>query len=348
MRPRVAVTHWVHPEVLALLRRSCEVSANPGHETLPRDEVLQMAKDAEGLMAFMPDIIDEEFLRVCPRLKIVAAALKGYDHFDVQAMTRRGIWFTMVPDLLTSPTAELAVTLLLGLTRRVLEGDRWVRSGHFVGWRPELYGTDLRSRIAGIVGMGAIGRALAKRLAGFEMEILYYDRCRLPDYEEINRGLTYVSLDQLLGLSDFVILCVPLDDDTFHLIDPRRLRMMKPKSYLVNVCRGSVVDEDAVANALKTGQLAGYAADVFEMEDLKRANRPCAVNPSLVENESQTLFTPHVGSAVADIRRRIELRAALNILDGLQGKMPRDAVNHPSLASSLSIDLQGRSLKRLC
>jgi phosphonate dehydrogenase len=336
MKPRIAVTHSIHDEVLDLLTRSCEVSVNPTRETLPRREMLRLARDADGLMAFMPDIIDEEFLASCPRLKVIAAALKGFDNFDLQAMTRRGVWLTIVPDLLTIPTAELAIALLLGLTRRVFEGDRFVRSGQFKGWRPELYGAGLSGKILGIIGMGAIGRALFHRLAGFDMEILYYDRQRLQQAQEADWGLNYAPLAQLLERSDFVILCVPLKGDTFHLINAQTLAAMKPGSFIVNVCRGSVVDEQAVAGALDSDHLAGYAADVFEMEDCQRVNRPGEIPQSLIEKRSNTLFTPHLGSAVEEVRRKIELRAALNILQVLSGDIPRDAVNRPARIREIS------------
>jgi phosphonate dehydrogenase len=338
-RPHVVITHWVHPEVVEFLSERCQVSANPTRKTRLRGEVLRMAKNADALMAFMPDIVDEQFLNACPRLKVVAAALKGYDNFDVPAMTRRGIWFTIVPDLLTAPTAELAVALLLGLTRRVLEGDEFVRGGDFRGWRPELYGADLSERLLGIVGMGAVGRAIALRLAGFGMEIHYYDSRRLRQSEEIDLGLNYLPLDELLSLSDFVILCVPLAANSFHLLNERTLAAMKPGSYLVNIGRGSVVDEQAVARALDSGQLGGYAADVFELEDAGRLNRPDSIPPTLLQNRSKTLFTPHLGSAVADVRRKIELRAALNILEALRGEIPRDAVNRPSRVREISPSL---------
>lgn len=300
---------------------------------------MRMTQYADALMAFMPDVVDEEFLSACPRLKVVVAALKGYDNFDVRAMTERGIWFTIVPDLLTEPTAELAVALLLGLTRRVLEGDDFVRSGTFHGWRPELYGTGLHERPVGIIGIGAVGRAIARRLAGFGMEIHYYDSRPLEKFESLDQRVTYLPFNQLLRVSDFIILCVPLAADTFHLLNERAIAAMKPGSYLVNVGRGSVVDELAVAKALDSGQLAGYAADVFEMEDTQRVNRPDYIPTALLKNRSSTLFTPHLGSAVADVRRRIELRAALNILQALRGETPRDAVNRPQRMREISPSL---------
>ena len=329
VKPYVAITHPVHAEVVELLSQSCAVIVNDSRATWSRHELLEKAEHADALMVFMPDVIDEEFLRHCPKLKIIAAALKGFDNFDVQAMSRRGIWFTIVPDLLTVPTAELAVTLLLGLTRRVLDGDRFVRGGNFTGWRPELYGTGLTGRMLGIVGMGAVGRAIAQRLAGFDVKIVYHDPYRLKPDEELEWGLAKVSLHQLLDQSDFIILAAPLLDGTFHLINDVTLAAMKPGSYLVNIGRGSVVDEGAVARALESGKLAGYAADVFELEDLQRQDHPESIPQTLLDKPSQTLFTPHLGSAVDEVRRQIELRAARNILQALRGEVPDDAVNQP-------------------
>lgn len=152
MKPKVLITHWVHPEVIQLLEQECEVIANPGRDTLPRAEILARSREAQAIMVFMPDYIDEEFFQACPALRIVAGALKGYDNFDVAACTRHQVWFTVVPDLLTIPTAELAIGLLLGLTRRLREGDALIRSGTFQGWRTQLYGSGLTGRTLGIIG----------------------------------------------------------------------------------------------------------------------------------------------------------------------------------------------------
>jgi phosphonate dehydrogenase len=332
LKPQVAITHPVHAEVIALLANCCALTVNSSCAAWSRAELLDQARRADALLVFMPDIIDEEFLRHCPKLKIVAVALKGSDNFDVQAMSRRGIWFTIVPDLLTVPTAELAITLLLGLTRRALEGDRFVRSGNFTGWRPELYGAGLSGGTLGIVGMGAVGQTIARRLAGFDVKIVYHDPSRSQLESELESKLTGVSLEQLLHRSDFVILAAPLLDGTFHLINDATLAEMKPGSYLVNIGRGSVVDEVAVARALASAKLAGYAADVFELEDLNRKDRPWSIPQPLLANRARTLFTPHLGSAVDAVRRQIELRAAHNILQALRGDVPEDAVNQPMRA----------------
>ena len=326
-KPKVVLTHWVHPEIIELLREKAEVVANPGRKTLPREVLLERAKDADALMAFMPDCIDEAFLKACPRLKIIAAALKGFDNFDVDACTRHGVWLTIAPDLLTIPTAELTVGLVLGITRNMLEGDRHIRSGQFAGWRPELYGLGLYGRTAGIVGLGLVGRAVAERLKGFGMNLVYSDEISLPPDEEEQLGLTKVTFSGLLDSSDIVIPLLPLTDRTFHLFDRNALARMKKGSYLVNACRGSVVDEMAVVESLEKRHLAGYAADVFEMEDWIRPDRPRSIPKALLENTAQTFFTPHLGSAVDDVRIEIERYCARSIFQALDGKIPEGKVN---------------------
>lgn len=327
MKPKVVITNWVHPEVIELLEPSCEVIANPTKEALSRWEILQRAKDAEALMVFMPDTIDEAFLWECPNLKVIGAALKGYDNFDVAACTARGIWFTIVPSLLSAPTAEITIGLLIGLARQMLEGDRLIRTGKFAGWRPQFYSLGLANRTLGIVGMGALGKAIAQRLVGFEMRLFYTDPVALPPEQETAWKLSRVPFDTLIEISDFVVLVVPLQPATFHLINANTLAKMKSGSFLINPCRGSVVDEVAVCDALESGYLAGYAADVFEMEDWYRSDHPHTIPQSLLENTHQTFFTPHIGSAVDELRRDIALEAAQNILQALQGHKPQGAVN---------------------
>lgn len=330
MKPKVVLTHWVHPETIAMLESVAEVIPNTTRDTLPRAEVLARAKDADALMVFMPDSIDGGFLDACPKLKIVGAALKGYDNFDVDACTERGVWFSIVPDLLTVPTAELTIGLLLGLTRHLVEGDRRIRGGQFRGWRPELYGTGLSGRRLGIIGMGAVGRAIAKRLSGFDLELVYCDNVALGDEQEQAWGARRVGLDELLEQSDFVVPMLPMTPQTLHLINAGTIARMKPGSHLINACRGSVVDEQAVVDALRRGHLAGYAADVFEMEEWQRADRPHGIPQALLDNPSQTFFTPHLGSAVREVRIEIEHEAARNIIAALAGRQPSGAINRPA------------------
>lgn len=329
MKPKIVLTHRVYPEVIALLAGHGEVIPNATSETLTRDEILRRTRDAAAIMTFMPDSVDEAFLRACPQLRVVACALKGYDNYDVDACTRRGVWVTIVQDLLTIPTAELTIGLLIGLTRNVLAGDRFVRSGRFNGWRPALYGAGLAGNTMGIIGMGAVGQAIAQRLAGYGMRVLYTDPVALPKAKETRWNLERVELAELLAASNFVVPMVPYCDATLHLIDAGALAQMKPGAFLINTGRGSVVDEQAVVAALASGRLAGYAADVFEMEEWARPDRPCAIPQALLDDGAHTLFTPHIGSAADTVRLEIELEAAHSILQALRGETPQGAINRP-------------------
>lgn len=323
---RVVLTHRVHPEVLDLLGASCEVVANQTPGSLTRRELLSRCRQADALLVFMPDHIDQELLRHSPRLRVVAGALKGCDNIDVAACTDRGIWVSYVEDLLTAPTADLAVGLLIALDRHLLAGDRCVRSGRHRGWRPELYGGGLAGRQVGIVGMGAVGRAVAHRLRAFDANLLYTDPKPLPTADERRLNVRSVPLEVLLACSSAVVLTAPLSAETRHLIGPAALRQLPEGALLVNVGRGSVVDENAVADALVNGQLGGYAADVFAFEDRAHEDRPRAIPPDLLGHD-RTVFTPHLGSAVRDIRHQIEVAAAQSILDVLAGKAPSIAAN---------------------
>ncbi len=323
MRPRILVTNWVHDATLQRLSLFGDVESNEGRDPWPQDEIMRRGEKADAIMAFMTDIVDARFVAHCKRLRIVACALKGYDNFDLDACTRAGIFVSIVPDLLTEPTAELAVGLAIGLGRNIRHGDAMVRDGTFEGWRPVLYGTGLDNSDVAIIGMGRVGQAVAQRLSGFGCHMHGVDpQGAMPD------GVTPATLGQALDVADFVIVCAPLTPTSRHLIDADALSRMKPGALLVNVGRGSVVDENAVLAALESCALGGYAADVFEMEDWALTDRPQIVHAKL-RTHRRTLFTPHLGSAVSQVRRAIEMRAADNIADVLQGRPPRDAINAP-------------------
>ena len=316
---KVVVTQRIHPEVRDRLAAAAEVLGNDSLDPWPRARLLDCTRNAGALMVFMPDSLDDKFLSQCPSLRIIAAALKGFDNFDVSACTRRGIWFTIVPDLLTEPTAELALALMLGLARKVLAGDRLIRQGDYQGWRPILYGAGLRGSTVGIAGYGKVGRALERMLGGFECRVLHHD----------SADPAGTPLDDLLAQSDFVLPLLPLTPATLHLFNAANLARMKRGAFLINVARGSVVDEEAVADALESGHLSGYAADTFEMEDWARADRPRRISRRLLEQADRTLFTPHLGSAVAQVRLEIEHAAATSILQALHGERPDGAINEP-------------------
>lgn len=328
---KIVVTSPVFPEVERRLRELGEVVINERAAPWSRDELTVRLHDAAAMLAFMTDTIDGDLLNHAPRLKIVACALKGYDNFDVEACTRAGVWLTVVPDLLTVPTAELAVALTLGLSRNLLAGDDRVRSGNFDGWRAELYGFGLQRATVGIAGLGRVGLAIATCLKGFGARLLGFDERPISQAELTRCSISQVAWDNLVEESEVVILALPLNERTFHLIDAEELSRMQGGSRLVNVGRGSVVDEAAVAQSLEDGHLGGYAADVFEMEDWACENRPRLVSPRLLVLRDRTFFTPHLGSAVRSTRVAIEQAATDAIAAVLSGRQPANAVNCPAI-----------------
>lgn len=324
-RPSIVVTNRIHEEVAVRLSRHGDVDVNAGTEPWPRDELARRLAGADAMMGFMTDCLDADLLERAPHLKVVACALKGFDSYDVAACTRRGVWVTIVPDLLTEPTAELAVGLAIGLGRHIRQADAYIRDGGFTGWRPTFYGTGLAGSTVAIIGLGKVGEAIARRLAGFECRLLGCDPCALPP-----AGMTRVGLGEALAAADFVIVAAPLTPTTRHLLSRKQLLGMKRGALLINVGRGSVVDETAVAEALGEKHLAGYAADVFAFEDWLLDNRPRSIPAELLSHPA-TLFTPHIGSAVTSVRLAIEHRAADNIIAVLDGRAPPDAINQPLL-----------------
>lgn len=322
-RPKIVVTNPIHPEVRARLEAMGSVEMNPDSEPWTPAQLAERVRDADALMGFMTDRVDAPLLAQAPRLRVVACALKGFDSYDVEACTRAGVWVSIVPDLLTEPTAELALGLAIALARHVKPGDARVRSEQFRGWRPQLYGTGLAGATVAVVGLGQVGRAIVARLAGFGCS-----RIVGVDPRSSAIGIESVSLEAALAQAHFVFVAVPLTAQSHHLIDAAALAHARTGQWMINVGRGSVVDEEAIADALERGPLAGYAADVFAIEDWGLADRPSGISPRLLSH-SNTVFTPHLGSAVREVRIAIEERAADNIVAVLEGRAPADAINEP-------------------
>ena len=339
----ILASNRVFPETLAALQKIGKVHAPNPRLNFARLQLRKLAKDAQAFLAFMPDMIDDAWLSEAPRLGMVAAALKGYDNFDLAACTRRGVWVSIVPDLLTVPTAELAIGLTIGLARNIRAGDSRIRKLGHSKWQPDLYGTGIFGSKVGLVGMGLIGTAIAGRLQAFGAMLLYFDQKRLEKDAETRLKLTYCTLPELLGRCDLLIVALPLNTGTYHLLDEHALATCKTGALLVNPARGSVVDEAAVAHALASGRLGGYAADVFECEDLSVPGHRKAIPRRLLEHP-RTLFTPHLGSAVESVRREIELRAVANIADWAGGRPPRDAVNQPRPANTRRAAVSGEPI----
>ena len=318
-KPSIFVTRALPGDPTPRLREVANVIVWPHDEPPPHDELVRRAADSDALLTMLTDPLDAAVLDAGRRLRLVAQMAVGYDNVDVAAATECGILVTNTPGVLTETTADLAFALLLAAARRVVEGDRLTRTGGWKSWHPSfLLGQDVHGATLGIVGLGQIGLAVARRARGFDMRILYHDRTRHPQ-AEAELGAEYVSLDRLLGESDFVSLHVPLASQTRHLIGQRELSLMKPSAVLVNAARGAVVDQQALCAALKERRIAAAGLDVAEIE-------PIPVDDPLLTLDN-VVVTPHIGSASVATRARMAEMAVESVLQALRGELPSNCVN---------------------
>lgn len=325
--PRVVMTHWAHDDVRESLQEFCEPVAPSIEEGIwQRPRLLPHLEHAAGIVTCMADVIDKELLVNAPHLRVVAASAKGVDNIDVDACTRRRIWVSNLPDLLTAPTAEMAVGLMLALMRRITESDSHLRRGTFCGWRPTFFGSSLRGAVVGLIGLGQLGHAVARIVEAFGAEVMWYDPAPSARSAQAGTWAEAASMHELLERSDVIAPLMPLTSSTEHIIDGEALKRIRPGAFLINVARGSVVDETAVADALDFGRLGGYAADVFAFEDWFCPDRPREV-PQRLLTSPQTVLTPHLGSAVDSVRREMGLAAAEQVRQALTGNRPDHAVN---------------------
>jgi glyoxylate reductase len=319
-RPSVFVTRALPGgDALPRLEAAADVEVWPEESPPPHDEIVRRAADADALLTMLSDRIDAAVLDAGKRLRVVANMAVGYDNIDIPAATERGILVTNTPGVLTETTADLAFALLLAAARRVAEGDRLTRTGGWKAWHPSfLLGRDVHGATLGIVGLGQIGQAVARRARGFDMRLLYHSRTRRREAES-DLGLEFVELEQLLKESDFVSLHVFLSPQTRHLIGERELALMKPTAVLVNTTRGPVVDQRALYRALKERRIAAAGLDVAEEE-------PIPLDDPLLTLDNVTI-TPHVGSASVATRGKMAAMAVENVLATLRGEQPPNCVN---------------------
>jgi len=319
-KPSVFVTRALPGgDALPRLEAAAEVDVWLEEAPPPHDEIVRRAADADALLTMLTDPIDAAVLDAGTRLRVVANMAVGYDNIDVLGATARGILVTNTPGVLTETTADMAWALLLAAARRVAEGDRLTRMGGWKAWHPSfLLGRDVHGATLGIVGLGQIGLAVARRARGFDMRLLYHSRTRRPE-AEAELGLEFVELERLLKESDFVTLHVPLSERTRHLIGERELALMKPTAILVNTTRGPVVDQRALYRALKERRIAAAGLDVAEEE-------PIPLDDPLLTLDNVTI-TPHVGSASVATRGKMAAMAVENVLAVLRGEQPPNCVN---------------------
>jgi glyoxylate reductase len=317
---KVYVTRQLPQSALDRLDGEVEWDVNPHDRVLEREELLEAVKDVDGLLCLLTDDIDAELMDAADNLQIVANYAVGYNNIDVDAANERGIVVTNTPGVLRETTADLTWSLLMSIARRVVEGDEFMRNGNYVGWAPMLLlGSDVYGKTLGIVGMGNIGQAVARRAIGFEMDVLYSDVYELPPLAENLINAEKVELDELLERSDYVSLHVPLMDETRHMIGKRELELIGEDGYLINASRGPVIDEVAMVEALKNGTIAGAALDVYEDEP--------EMKPGLADCKN-TVLLPHLGSASKETRTKMANLAVSNLLNFFaEGEEPPTPVN---------------------
>jgi len=318
-KPKVYVTRELPERGLNAIKKYFDAEVWREYAPPPKKTIIEKAKDVDALVSLLSDKIDAEVFDSAPKLRIVSQLAVGFDNIAIPEATKRGIYVTNTPEVLTDTTADFAWALLMAVARRVVEADKYVRTGQWkVGWHPAmLTGRDIHHATIGIVGAGRIGYAMAKRALGFDMKVLFYDVIPRPEIEAL--GAKKVDLDTLLKESDFVSLHVPLMKETHHLINAEKLRLMKKTAYLVNNARGPVVDEKALYEALKAGQIAGAGLDVFEQE-------PMPFDSPLLKLDN-VVVAPHISSASLETRAQMSQMVADNLVAFFEGKKPPNLVN---------------------
>jgi glyoxylate reductase len=317
-KARVFATRPLFPAAQQILSASCEVEYWTQSERISKEELLRRVKDKDGLVCLLTERVNDELLRAAPKLRIAANVAVGFDNIDLPACSKRGVVATNTPGVLDETTADFAWALMMAVARRIGEGEALARSGMWKGWDlDQLVGADVWGKTLGVVGFGRIGRAVARRAAGFQMKVLYTDAIRAPLDVENEAKAEYRDLNSLLADSDFVSLHVPLTGDTRGMFDGTKFSRMKPTAFLINTSRGPVIDEAALVYALESKKLAGAALDVYEQEPfihsgLKRPN---------------VVLAPHIASASLETRTKMAVIAAENVVTFFKGKKPANMLN---------------------
>lgn len=313
---KVFVTYKIPDAGINLLRKYFDVEVYEGEKFLTKEEMMNRIKDVDAVITQLRDPVDKEFIDAGKKLKIIANYAVGYNNIDVDYAKKKGIYVTNTPGVLTEATADIAWALLLAVARKIIPADKFTRDGKFEGWKPQLFlGYEIYGKTLGIIGMGRIGKAVARRAIGFGMKILYHNRKRVEDDYKYNAK--YVDLETLLKESDYISIHTPLTKETYHLLNKERLSLLKPNAIIINTARGPVVDEKALYELLKDGKIAGAGFDVYE-------NEP-EITKGL-ERLDNVVLLPHIGSATYETREKMSLMVAENVIDALNGKKPKNLV----------------------
>ncbi len=323
-KPRVFLTRVIAQEALDKIAQDTDMEVWPEELPPPYEVLLEKARDAEGLVTLLSDRVDAALMDTAPKLKVVSNMAVGYDNISITEATKRHIVVGNTPGVLTETTADHTFTLLMAAARRVVEAANYTSKGQWKTWGPKiLLGQDINNATLGIIGLGRIGAEVAKRGRGFNMKVLYYDEIRRSEEEEQLDAEYIPELAKLLSSADFITVHVPLLSQTHHLIGTAEFALMKPTAVLINTSRGPVVDQRALYEALKSGQIFAAAIDVTEIE-------PIPLDDPLLTLDN-IIITPHIASASFTTRKNMALMAAENLLAGLRGQTPPNCVNPEAL-----------------
>lgn len=306
MKPKVFLTRELPPKSMERLFEHTDLEYNKEDRVLTKEEIIAGVKGKDALLCLLTDSIDGEIMDANPDLQIIANYAVGFNNIDVDAATSRKIPVTNTPGVLTETSADLAFTLLVSTARRIVEGDNFLRTGKWNGWGPLQYlGSDIYGATLGIIGLGRIGKAVAKRANGFDMKIVYWNRTRLSEEEEKELGLSYLPFEEVLKQSDYLSVNIAYNEHTFHIIGEKEFKLMKESSIIINTARGPVIDEKALVKALQNKEIAGAGLDVYEEEP--------KVEPELMEMDNCVLL-PHLASATIETRTKMGMIAIDNLL----------------------------------
>lgn len=311
---KIFVTSKISDSALNILKSVGEVEVWEKEETLNGPPLLDKIKNQDAVLSMVNNFITDDILQQASKLKVIGNCGVGYNNIDIASAEKRGIVVTNTPDVLNDATADLTWALILGIARRIVEADHFVREGKFTGWLPHLFiGNMVYGKKLGIIGMGRIGAAVCQRAKGFNMKVYYYNRNPLPKEKEQEYNAQYVDLETLLKECDYITIHAPLNEESYHLIGREELHLMKKDAYLINTSRGPIIDEQGLYEHLKEGKIAGAALDVYEHE------------PKIVEGLlalDNVILLPHIGSATYETRTKMAELAANNIANVLSGKEP--------------------------
>ncbi|MFW6131485.1 MAG: 2-hydroxyacid dehydrogenase [Candidatus Aminicenantaceae bacterium] len=318
MKPKILVTRKIFPETLNFLKKHAECEIGLSDRSLRKNEIKSKIKDKQGLFCLLTDRVDKEVIDSAPDLKIISNCAVGYDNIDIEYAKTKNILVTNTPGILTETTADLTWALIFSVARRIPEADKFVRANKYKGWELDLFlGKEITGKQLGIIGMGRIGKAVARKALAFNLNTVYTDPKHLSSKEEKSLNASFLPLDRLLSSSDIITIHTILSPDTHHLISKERISLLKKEAIIINVARGPIIDEDSLAEALKNKRIWGAGLDVYEREP--------SINKKLLTLKNVVLL-PHIGSATIETRLKMANIAAHNLVQGISGKKPDNLI----------------------